>query len=208
MKHPISIIALVTCIILLAGGCAHKKNIKPTPTLQQAELERQRIADSIAQAEAAKKAMIQNLYVPRMTLSVSMQDNTFTTPATLRWQRGAGAQVSIQPFAGLEMLRVELNAEGLTVIDKINRRYTRMSYADMKQMGAQITLDDVDTWVDENILARRDEPQLSLHVSQADINGSVILYTSSMQTDVNASMRSANVSGYQKVTLEQLVKGL
>lgn len=171
------------------------------------ELERQRIQDSIAQAEAAKKAMVQTLYIPRMTVTVFAQGKSISTPAMLRWQRGQGMLVSIQPFLGMEMARIELNAQYVTVIDKINRRYSRLTYDEMAQMGAKGTIDDIDAWIDQNIIARRNEPQLTLQVSRAGINGTATINTSSMQTDVNVNLQPTNISGYRQVTLEQLLKG-
>ena len=174
---------------------------------RQQEIERQRIQDSIAQAEAAKRAMVQTLYIPRMTVTMVMQGKQVSTPATMRWKRGTGTLVSIQPFAGIEMFRMELDANALTIIDKINRRYTRMNYEEMAQMGARTTLDEIDNWIDQNIIARKNEPQLTLQVSRAGINGTAVIYTASMQTDVNINLQPTNLSGYKQVTLEQLVKG-
>lgn len=174
---------------------------------RQREIERQRIQDSIAQAEAAKRAMVQTLYIPRMTVTMVMQGKQVSTPATMRWKHGTGTLVSIQPFAGIEMFRMELDANALTIIDKINRRYTRMNYEEMAQMGARTTLDEIDNWIDQNIIARKNEPQLTLQVSRAGINGTAVIYTASMQTDVNINLQPTNLSGYKQVTLEQLVKG-
>lgn len=233
MRTDFIIPVIIAGVILLAGGCAHKKKITPTPVpvqqqedteaaqrieaerleaeriaeQQRLEAERQRIQDSIAQAEAARKAMVQTMYISRMTITINMQGKQLTTPATLRWQRGVGAQISIQPFAGLEMFRMELDDRNLTVIDKINRRYTRLSYDDLSKMGTKTSIDEIDEWVDQNILDRRNEPQLSLQVSRAGISGKAVIYTSSLQTDVTVNMRAANVSGYNQVSLEQLVKG-
>ena len=39
------------------------------------------------------------------------------------------------------------------------------------------------------------------------INGTAVIYTASMQTDVNINLQPTNLSGYKQVTLEQLVKG-
>ena len=233
MTNRLSIITL-TCILLLAAGCAHKKKITPTQTpVQQPELteeqiaiqeqealrlqeairqqeaiERQRIQDSIAQAqaEAERKARIQTLNISRMTLTFSMQGKQLTTPAVMRWQRGEGALVSIQPFAGLEMARIELGKQDVTIIDKINRRYTRLTYDELSQMGARTSIDEIDNWVDNNIIARQDEPQLTLQASRANITGKAVIYTSAMQTNANVNLRPTNVESYRRVTLEQLVK--
>ena len=237
MKHNSYFWPLLLTFILIAGSCAHKKKITPTPSpvqqqeeielQQQIEIEqqrqieieqqrqaaeRQRIQDSIAlaaaQAEAEKKAKVQTLYVPRMTVTMNMQGKQLTTPATMRWKRGEGAQISVQPFAGLEMFRMELDNNHLTIIDKINRRYTRLSYDELSRMGTSTTLDELDEWVDNNILARRNEPQLQLQVARAGISGTAVIYTSTMQTDNKFNLQPTNLNGYRQVTLEQMMKGL
>ena len=208
-RNPIYIIALVTGIALLACGCAHKKKIQPATTAQQQELERQRIADSIAEAEAKKRAMVQTLNVPRITVSVQMSNGQkITTPATLRWQRGTGATVSVLPLVGMEMFRAEINEERLCLIDKINRRYTTLTLDEIRQIGVPFSLDTVDEWVDNKILARRDEPTITISFNRTNIHATAILHTPSMQTDVNVNLRPTNLGGYQYVSLEQLITGL
>ena len=235
MKQQPIIIALLAVAMLAAVGCANKKKIAMREAEQKriqdsialvqaqaeaaaeaarqaeaarlAELERQRVQDSIAAAEAARKAMVQTLNIPRMTVTMVAQGKQLSTPATMRWQRGTGLVVSIQPFAGIEMARVELDADYLTIIDKINRRYTRLTYAEIEQMGARTSIDEIDAWIDQNILARKSEPQLTLQVSRAGINGSATIYTASMPTDVRVNIQPTNVSSYRQVTLEQLMKG-
>lgn len=223
---------IVLAITLTAVGCASKKKIQPTPTptareakaaeetkeaerIRQAEaeaerlrlqaMEAQRIADSIAAAEAAK-AQVQTLYIPRMTIIVNMQGQQMSTPASMKWQRGGGLMVSLQPFIGMEMFRFELGEQGLTVIDKVNRQYALLTNEQIAQMGARITLDDIDSWIDERILAHSDEPQLTLQTTQANIQGTAIISTSSMQKNMQLNLRPTDVTTYRQVSVEQLLR--
>ena len=175
---------------------------------RQQELERQRLQDSIAQAEAEKKAKVQTMYISRMAITVQIQGQQLSLPATMRWQRGKGIILSIQPFAGIEAMRAELNEEALLIIDKFNRRYTRLTYADLALMGTNTNINEIDAWIDKNILDRRNEPQMNLQVSRAGINGAAVIYTNTLQTDVNINMQPTNIGSYRQVTLEQMVKGL
>ena len=151
--------------------------------------------------------MVQTLYIPRMTVTLNVQGRQISTPATLRWQRGTGAALSIQPLAGIEILRAEIDAQYVTIIDKINRRYTRLTYDDLAEKGAKTNIDEIDAWIDTHILDRRNEPQLTINASRAGINGTAVIYTGSMQLDQKMNMRPSNVDGYKRVTLEQLVGG-
>ncbi len=234
MNRLLYIVVLLSATVLLAEGCAHKKKIKPAtkPLSHQKEdameaqrmrdsialaqaiaeaqaREQQRINDSIAQAEEeARRAAFQTLNVTRMTVTVQVQGQQITTPASMRWQRGAGVVVSIQPFAGIEMFRAEYDGNAMTIIDKINRRYTRLTNNELQQMGVQVTMDEADAWIYEHILIHRDEPQLTLQVSRAGINGSAVIYTNSMQINGRVNVNPTNIETYRQVSLEQLVKGL
>ena len=148
------------------------------------------------------------MYISRMAITVQIQGQQLSLPATMRWQRGKGIILSIQPFAGIEAMRAELNEEALLIIDKFNRRYTRLTYADLALMGTNTNINEIDAWIDKNILDRRNEPQLNLQVSRAGINGAAVIYTNTLQTDVNINMQHTNIGSYRQVTLEQMVKGL
>ncbi|MBR0310250.1 MAG: DUF4292 domain-containing protein [Paludibacteraceae bacterium] len=194
--------------IALAQAEAEAKAKAQAEAARQQELERQRLQDSIAQAEAEKKARVQTMYISRMAITVQIQGQQLSLPATMRWQRGKGIILSIQPFAGIEAMRAELNEEALLIIDKFNRRYTRLTYADLALMGTNTNINEIDAWIDKNILDRRNEPQLNLQVSRAGINGAAVIYTNTLQTDVNINMQPTNIGSYRQVTLEQMVKGL
>ena len=229
MRHSLPILALFAAAIMTLAGCAHKKKItpaqepireaeKPVAVEQPAEAE-QPVADPLPQAEvtdvaeiaevteAAEPIPVQTLYIPNMTITVMAQGKQMSTPAVLSWQRGVGAVLSIRPVI-FEMMRVELNGESLTVIDKMNTQFFRMSYAEMEMMGVHVTLDKFDAWIDEHIIARLDEPQIILQVSQAQVNGQARINTAYVQKDEAVNLRPTNTANYRQATLEQLVKGL
>lgn len=116
--------------------------------------------------------------------------------------------LSVQPFAGLEMFRIEQDPQGVTVIDKINRRYTRLSNKDIERRGIKATQDDVDNWIQQNVIDKKDQPQLILKTEHSGISGSAVIYTNTMQLNANVNIRGTNVETYKQVTLEQLVKGI
>lgn len=192
---------------VVLGGCAHKKHLTRSERAAIEAAERQRVADSIAAAQEAKRAMVQTMSISRMTLNIRMQGQQIVTPATVRWQRGTGVIAGVQPFAGIEMLRVEMNSEALTIIDKINMRYARMSTEEMSAMGLPASMDEVDKWIDDNILARRNEPRLIMEAERAGVSAQAVINTASIQTDANVNMRATNVNTYKHVTLEQLLTG-
>ena len=227
MKWNIYILTLFVVCVIAATGCANKKKIvrqqeaelrrqQDSIALVQARqealaraeaeaLERQRIQDSI---DAARKTMVQTMYIPRMTVTAVVQGQQITTPASLRWQRGTAMSLSIQPMAGIEMFRIEANGDNVTIIDKLNRRYTRLTYNDLAEMGVEMSLEELDSWIDNHILAHRDEPQLTMQVSRAGMSGSAVIYTNTIQTGGNVNMRPTNIVTYRQVSLQQLISGI
>lgn len=229
MRHSLPIVALFAAAVMTLSGCAHKKKITPAQepireaeqpaVVEQPVAIEQPVADTVPQAEVTEVVEVaevaevtapipvQTLYIPNMTLTVMAQGKQVSTPAVLSWQRGVGAVISIRPVI-FEMMRLELTGESLTVIDKMNAQFFRMSYAEMEMMGAHVTLDKLDSWIDEHIIARLDEPQIILQVSQVQISGQARIVTAYVQKDVAVNMQPTNTANYRQATLEQLVKGL
>lgn len=227
MKHKLYIFTLLAVCMVAATGCANKKKIAMQ---REAELRRQQDSIAMVQAqqealaraeaealelqrkqdsiEAARKAMVQTMYISRMTISVVVQGRQITSPAALRWKRSTAMSLSIQPMAGIEMFRIEAGTNDVTIIDKLNRRYTRLTYDELAQMGVEMSMEELDSWIDNHILAHRSEPQLTMQVSRASMSGSAVIYTNTIQTDGNINMRPTNVETYRQVTLQQMVTGI
>ena len=51
---------------------------------------------------------------------------------TIRIKRGEVIQVSLAPFLGIEVGRAEISPDGMLVIDRVNKRYVKISFAELK----------------------------------------------------------------------------
>ena len=206
----------------LLAGCAHKKKVTPvqTPvTEQETPAPIAPAAEPVVPAPEPEPmpepepepipepVQVQTLYIPNMTLTVVSKGKQLTTPAVLSWQRGSGMILSIRPMI-FEVIRMELTPEALTVIDKLNMQYVRMDYFELAQMGAGVTLEQIDAWMDEQIIARLDEPQIRLSVSRSGIDGTALINTPYVQTDVAVNLRPTNTANLRRVSVEQLLNGL
>jgi hypothetical protein len=56
----------------------------------------------------------------------------FSSRANLKIQKDKRLQISIQPFLGFEVFRVELSPDSVKVIDRMNKRYLADDYAHLK----------------------------------------------------------------------------
>lgn len=224
MKRPIRLFVLLTAAMLVAG-CAHKKKVTPvqTPITEQETPAAEPAAVEPVQAEPAasepavvepvavepeppQPAAVQTLYIPNIMLTVTAQGKQITTPATLSWQRGAGMVLSIRPVL-FEVLRIEQYPGSLTVIDKLNVQYVQLSSTDLELMGVRLTQDEIDALIDERLINRLDEPQLTLSVNQSGIQLTAQIYPSYAQKNVAVNLRPTNTANYRQVSLEQLVRG-
>ena len=224
MKRPIRLFVLLTAAMLVAG-CAHKKKVTPvqTPITEQETPAAKPAAVEPVQAESAasepavvepvavepeppQAAAVQTLYIPNIMLTVTAQGKQITTPATLSWQRGAGMVLSIRPVL-FEVLRIEQYPGSLTVIDKLNVQYVQLSSTDLELMGVRLTQDEIDALIDERLINRLDEPQLTLSVNQSGIQLTAQIYPSYAQKNVAVNLRPTNTANYRQVSLEQLVRG-
>ena len=224
MKRPIRLFVLLTAAMLVAG-CAHKKKVTPvqTPITEQETPAAKPAAVEPVQAESAasepavvepvavepeppQAAAVQTLYIPNIMLTVTAQGKQITTPAALSWQRGAGMVLSIRPVL-FEVLRIEQYPGSLTVIDKLNVQYVQLSSTDLELMGVRLTQDEIDALIDERLINRLDEPQLTLSVNQSGIQLTAQIYPSYAQKNVAVNLRPTNTANYRQVSLEQLVRG-
>ena len=54
--------------------------------------------------------------------------------ATLRIRRGEVIQLSVTPVLGIEMARLELTPEGMLLVDRLNKRFVRASFAEVSDL--------------------------------------------------------------------------
>ena len=72
----------------------------------------------------------------RMTLELNI-DGRKTTKlgGTLRVKRGEVIQLSLAPFLGIEIGRAEISPEGMLVVDRVNKRYVRVSFEELNVLS-------------------------------------------------------------------------
>lgn len=72
----------------------------------------------------------------KMTLAVDLEGKGATkVNGTLRIKKGEVVQMSITPFLGIEVARAEISPDGVLVIDRVNKRYVQVSFAEVKALA-------------------------------------------------------------------------
>ena len=233
MHNRSFILITLLCILTLLGGCKKKKQAaqpqQPAATEQQAPVAPETPSAPVTPqvpvapvtpvteeepaaqppvAEEPARPEIQTVNVLRMTVTVNDRGRKFSTPATLRWHRGVGAIMSIQPIAGIEVMRAEATPEKVTIINKIAHSYTQ---ADAAQIKAHYAIDlptALDATIDGEVLSHRDEPVIRLTQTQGQTTIEITINTAYIRINENVNVQSTNIQGYKKVSAEQFLQTL
>jgi hypothetical protein len=72
----------------------------------------------------------------KMSLSLDLEGKGATkVSGTLRIKKGEVIQMSIAPLLGIEVARAEISPNGILVIDRMNKRYVEVSFAEVKALA-------------------------------------------------------------------------
>lgn len=66
----------------------------------------------------------------RLNMTLRLPGKELSSRVDLRLARDSALQLSVQPFLGVELFRVELTTDSVRILDRINKRYLVENYAD------------------------------------------------------------------------------
>ena len=70
----------------------------------------------------------------KMSLALDVSGKTTKVSGTMRIKKGEVVQLSIAPLLGIEVARAEISPDGVLVIDRVNRRYVRVSFNELQEL--------------------------------------------------------------------------
>ncbi|MBV5343348.1 DUF4292 domain-containing protein, partial [bacterium] len=70
--------------------------------------------------------------VSKMSVAVEVGGRKFNTSASCKIRTDSAIHISIQPFLGFEMFKVEINKDSLLVFDKVNKKLYPVPFAYFK----------------------------------------------------------------------------
>ena len=127
-KISLSPLWLYVCVVLniLPTGCRTVKELAgETDAALKAETEFFRTLDEQSLRYHTLSAKIQFEFTPASGKEVGSR-------AQLKLRRDDRLQISVQPFLGIEMFRLEVSRDSVKAIDRMNKRYFAESIADLK----------------------------------------------------------------------------
>lgn len=69
----------------------------------------------------------------KMNMNISLSDKELSSSGTCKIYRDSVIQISIQPFMGIEMAKIELTPEALYVFEKLNNKYYHLVYEQLAE---------------------------------------------------------------------------
>jgi hypothetical protein len=79
-----------------------------------------------------KQAFQYRTFSARIRAELNFPNKEFSSRVDIKMVKDSALQLSVQPFAGMELFRIEFNTDSLKIIDRLNKRYATESYAGLK----------------------------------------------------------------------------
>ena len=128
MSRRIQIVLWVVTLVLMAS-CSSTKLLKKVDSIE-----------GMTETEFVENVINHvggwNALTAKMSLTIDLEGKGATkVSGTLRIKKGEVIQMSIAPFLGIEVARAEISPDGLLIIDRMNKRYVEVSFAEVKALA-------------------------------------------------------------------------
>lgn len=133
-----SILYSLFILLVLLSSCKTKKLLTQSETGVDFKLKEQ--VQKIQQAEP----VFNTANVSKMSVAVEVSGRKFNTQASCKLRTDSAIHISIQPFLGFELFKVEINRDSMLVFDKVNKKLYPVPFAYFSQkFGLQVGFNDV-----------------------------------------------------------------
>ena len=128
MNRIIHIVAGVLMVALMTA-CSSTKSLKKAESI--VGMDETEFVESVISNAGGWEAL-----TAKMSLSIDLEGKGATkVNGTLRIKKGEVIQMSVAPFLGIEVARAEISPGGILVIDRMNKRYVEVSFAEVKTLA-------------------------------------------------------------------------
>jgi hypothetical protein len=124
----------IAILIALLASCSSTKTLKKSHSIEgMTEME---YFEAVISNTGGRDAL-----TAKMSLSIDVEGKGMTkVNGTLRIKKNEVIQMSITPLLGIEVARAKISPDGILVIDRMNKRYVEVSFAEVKAL-ANVDLD-------------------------------------------------------------------
>lgn len=140
LKYPL----FLASVILLISSCKSKQLL-----LQQGTTERA-LKEQIKKIDAAQPKF-RTANVSRMSATFDVSGRRFSTQANCKIKTDSVIHISIQPFLGFEMFKIEIDKDSIFAFDKVNKKLYAVGFDYFKtKIGIKASFRDI-----QNVLSNR-----------------------------------------------------
>mgnify|MGYP003301700513 CR=1 FL=1 len=117
----------IALLVVTLASCSSSKMLKKSHSI-----------DGMSEVEYVENLIVNtndwNALTAKMSLSLDLggKESVTKVNGTLRVKKGEVIQLSIAPFLGIEVGRAEISPDGILVIDRMNKRYVEVPFAEVK----------------------------------------------------------------------------
>ena len=128
MTKRISYLLMTVLMVALLASCSATKSIKTSHSIEG--MTEKEFVEHVIDNAGGWHAL-----TAKIALSVDLGKGTTKVNGTLRIKKGEVIQMSIAPFLGIEVARAEISPDGILVIDRMNKRYVEVSFAEVEALA-------------------------------------------------------------------------
>lgn len=119
----------IAVLVLLLASCSSTQSLKKSQSIE-----------GMTETEYVESVIFHaggwDALTAKMALTIDWEGKgTTKVNGTLRIKKGEVIQLSIAPLLGIEVARAEISPDGVLVIDRMNKRYVEVSFAEVKALA-------------------------------------------------------------------------
>lgn len=145
-SKPLKYLLCVVC--LMFSACKSLQVNKQTGGLRTYK------SNKIVEKVIAQQPEFQKMQAGKMNASISLGNKKISSGGSINYCEDSIFVLSIQPFLGIEMFRLEVTKEHVLLLDKMNRRYVKESFPNvMTPFGNDVQLSSLEGLLKNQLFA-------------------------------------------------------
>lgn len=129
MKLRIERLLTIILLALFVVSCSTTKNAKKADFIEGLS-EKEYWENVLSNCGGVEREAL----TAKMSLALDVSGKTTRVNGTMRIKKGEVIQLSIAPLLGIEVARAEISPYGVLVIDRMNKRYVRVSFTELQEL--------------------------------------------------------------------------
>ncbi len=129
MKLRIERLLAIILLALFVVSCSTTKNAKKADFIEGLS-EKEYWENVLSNCGGMEREAL----TAKMSLALDVSGKTNKVNGTMRIKKGEVIQLSIAPLLGIEVARAEISPYGVLVIDRMNKRYVRVTFTELQEL--------------------------------------------------------------------------